>query len=246
MDNFRNTRFWQHPGTWRANRLRRSALVPSPVVAYPDPGPILLQAKAFATEFSRQKHPLLLGITDGKAVGTYIEASFKQSLREVGVIEATEGNAAKGIDLPTFGIDIKVTSVRQPQSSSPFGSFKQKVEGLGYDLMLFVYSKLDEAGECAVEFVAVRHIPSRLTADYQTTRGLRRLILEEDGNADDVFAFLVDKNIPADEASLFEYAEWLVTTPPEQGYVTISNALQWRLQYGRVVAGGIDGIIEIV
>jgi len=246
MDGFLKTSFGQHPGTWPSNQFRRQPLVSSPTVIHPAPDPIIAQAQIFAAEFSAHKHPLLLGVTDGKAVGTYIEASFKQSLREVGIIEATEGNAAKGIDLPSFGIDIKVTSVRQPQSSSPFGSFKQKVEGLGYDLLLFVYAKLDEAGECAVDFVAVRHIPSRLTADYQTTRGLRRLILEEDGNADDVFAFLVDKNIPADEASLFEYAERLVTRPPDQGYVTVSNALQWRLQYGRIVAGGIDGIIEIV
>ena len=210
------------------------------------PDTIIEHAKVFATAFSSQKHPLLLGVTDGKAVGTYIEAAFKQSLRDIGIIEAVEGNAAKGIDLPSFGIDIKVTSVRQPQSSSPFGSFKQKVEGLGYDLLVFVYAKLDEAGQCKVEFVAVRYIPARLTADYQTTRTLRRLILEEDGNADDVFAFLIERNIPADETTLFEYAKWLIENPPEQGYLTISNALQWRLQYGRVVAGGIEGVTEIV
>jgi hypothetical protein len=115
------------------------------------PKRILQQAEIFATEFALQSHPNLLGVTDGKAVGTYIETAFKTSLRAIGIIEATEGNAAKGIDLPTFSIDIKVTSMRQPQSSSPFSSFKQKVEGLGYDLLLFVYSKLDEAAECHVE-----------------------------------------------------------------------------------------------
>jgi hypothetical protein len=207
---------------------------------------IITQAKVFAAEFSARPHPLLLGVTDGKAVGTYIESAFKLSLREIGIIEATEGNAAKGIDLPSFNTDIKVTSVRQPQSSSPFGSYKQKIEGLGYDLMLFVYAKLDEASECTVDFVAVRHIPARLTADFQTTRGLRKLILEDEGNADDVFAFLVGKNIPADEASLMEYARWLVEHPPAQGFITISNALQWRLQYSRIVAGGIEGVVDVV
>lgn len=214
-------------------------------VALQPPDRIIEQAAVFAREFASVKHATLLGVTDGKAVGTYIENAFKQSLRGIGVIEAIEGNAAKGIDLPSFGVDIKVTSVRQPQSSSPFGSFKQKVEGLGYDLILFVYAKLDEADECTVEFVAVRYIPSGLSADFQTTRGLRRLIFDEEGNADDVFAFLVERNIPADEASLYEYAEWLVQNPPAQGYLTISNALQWRLQYGRIVTGGIPGVIEI-
>lgn len=210
------------------------------------PEPVLKQAKVFAREFSKTPHPNLLGVTDGKAVGTYIETAFKTSLRSIGIIEAVEGNAAKGIDLPTFAIDIKVTSTRQPQSSSPFFDFKQKVEGLGYNLLVFVYSKLDQASECNVEFVAVRYIPSHLTADFQTTRGLRRIILEQDGIADDVFAFLVERNIPGDEASLFEYAEWLLENPPQQGYLTVSNALQWRLQYGRIVLGGIDGVTEIV
>jgi hypothetical protein len=203
------------------------------------------QAAIFATEFSAVDHPDLRGVSDGKAVGTYIERRFKEDLAKVGIIEAIEGNAAKGIDLPSFEIDIKVTSVRQPQSSSPFGSFKQKVEGLGYNLLLFVYDKNDER-EKNVEFVAVRFIPSRLTADSQTTRGLRRLILEEEGNADDVFAFMVEKNIPTDEPSLYEYAEDLIDSPPEQGFLTVSNALQWRLQYSRIVTGGIDGVVEIV
>jgi hypothetical protein len=210
------------------------------------PAPIIEQAKVFALDFSRVLHPDLLGVTDGKAVGTYIELAFKKSLRDIGIIEATEGNAAKGIDLPSFNTDIKVTSIRQPQSSSPFRSFKQKIEGLGYDLMLFVYRKVDHDSECKVEFTAVRHIPARLTGDFQTTSGLRRLILEQDGNADDVFAFLVERNIPADEASLYEYATQLVGSPPAQGYLTMSNALQWRLQYSRVVAGGISDILEII
>jgi hypothetical protein len=191
------------------------------------------------------KHPELLGTTDGKAVGTYIEVAFKKSLHDSGVIEATEGNAAKGIDLPSFDIDIKVTSVKQPQSSSPFGSFKQKIEGLGYNLILFVYAKADEANVCSVEFTAVRFIPSHLTADFQTTRGLRKLILEDEANVDDVFAFLIARNIPADEASLYEYAKSLLASPPAQGYLTMSNALQWRLQYARIVAGGIPDVLEI-
>lgn len=208
--------------------------------------PLVEHARAFATGFASVKHPALLGITDGKAVGTYVEAAFKLALQGAGVVQAAEGNAAKGIDLPSLNTDIKVTSVRQPQSSSPFGSYKQKIEGLGYDLMLFVYSKLDEAGECCVEFPAVRLIPSALTADYQTTRGLRRLILEDDANAEDVFAFLTEKNIPVDGSSLMEYARWLIENPPAQGWITISNALQWRLQYGRIVAGSIDGVIEVM
>ena len=206
---------------------------------------VIEQAALFGKAFESVDHPSLRGMNDGKTIGTYIERSFKESLAEAGIIEAIEGNIAKGIDLPSFDLDIKVTSQRKPQSSSPFGSFKQKIEGLGYSLLLFVYDKEDERDR-NVSFTAIRYIPAELTGDFQTTLGLRRLVLEDDGNADDVYAFLVERNIPAEETSLYEYAEWLVQNPPRQGYLTIANALQWRLQYGRVVAGGIEGLHEIL
>lgn len=54
------------------------------------------------------------------------------------------GNSASGIDLPELNVDIKVTSIVQPQSSCPFKSARQKIFGLGYSLLVFVYSKTDE------------------------------------------------------------------------------------------------------
>ncbi len=40
----------------------------------------------------------------------------------------------------------------------------------------------------------------------------------------------------------------LLKKPLGTGYLTISNALQWRLQYSRVIAkaGEIDGIIKVI
>jgi len=59
---------------------------------------------------------------------------------------------------------------------------------------------------------------------------------------------LQDKNIPADEITLAELAKQILKTPPEQGYLTMSNALQWRLQYQRIVSlnEDVSGIIKIV
>jgi hypothetical protein len=111
--------------------------------------------RGFANAFSARSHDVLRGVTDGKAVGTYIEQHFQEYLVAQGVIE-TLGNSAKGIDLPALDTDIKVTSVRQPQSSSPFTSFKQKIEGLGYNLILFVYDKRDTTTGCYISFKAVR------------------------------------------------------------------------------------------
>ena len=42
-------------------------------------------------------------------------------------------------------------------------------------------------------------------------------------------------------------AEELLESPPKIGYLTISNALQWRLQYRRVIdrAGSVDGVRRV-
>lgn len=109
---------------------------------------------------------------------------------------------------------------------------------------MFVYEKQDRGVDCFLRFVAVRFIPKEVTGDYQTTRGLRELI-SRGANQDDIMAFLLDRMIPADELSLAAYAEELLDNPPHQGYLTISNALQWRLQYQRVLAVPLDGVVDL-
>jgi hypothetical protein len=241
---------WRSPGATRPARgQRQAALVACGAMpgTPPDFDRLCEEARAFADAFCAEAHPELLGITDGKAVGTYIESRFKAHLEARGffVEDDDTGNAAKGIDLPGLETDIKVTSLRQPQSSAPFKRFQQKIEGLGYNLLLFVYVK-EDGEECRIEFPYVRFIPAGLTGDFQTTRYLRQLILENEGEVEDIVAYLQDRNVPADDASLVAYAEELVTHPPAQGYLTISNALQWRLQYKRVVTDDIPGIRDVI
>jgi hypothetical protein len=201
------------------------------------------EAQRFAAEQSKADEPLLFGVTDGKAVGTHVEQKFCNLL--AARYEFGRGSAAKGIDFPELDVDIKVTSIKQPQSSCPFRSARQKVYGLGYDLLLFVYEKVDDQRSQTAR-LNIRHailIDRGRTADYQTTTGLRR-ILENNGNADDLMAFLLDRNLPLDDIGARELAEEIVANPPETGYLTISNALQWRLQYGRAIAesGRVDGL----
>jgi hypothetical protein len=47
---------------------------------------------------------------------------------------------------------------------------------------------------------------------------------------------------------LNQLANQILKTPPVQGYLTISNALQWRLQYQRVVTldKAVQGISKII
>lgn len=204
------------------------------------------EAEAFASSECEYYAPDLYGVTDGKAVGTYLELKFRNYLAERYSFD--EGNAAKGIDFPGLDVDIKVTSIKQPQSSCPFRSARQKVYGLGYCLLIFVYDKTDDAAARTsnLKILHTVFVEKHRTADYQLTRGIRR-ILEQEGNADDLIGYMMDKNLPVDEIGANTLAEAILQSPPQQGYLTISNALQWRLQYGRVIseAGRVEGINRI-
>ena len=103
---------------------------------------VIIEAKTFCIAQSKTPNKELYGITDGKAVGTHIEHKFQQYL--AGKYELKIGSSAKGIDLPSIDIDIKVTSIKQPQSSCPFKDAKQKIFGLGYNLLVFIYDKIDD------------------------------------------------------------------------------------------------------
>ncbi len=185
------------------------------------------EAKAFCIAESKIKNKSLFGITDGKAVGTHIEHKFQEHLNSK--YKTTIGSSANGIDLPSDDIltDIKVTSIKQPQSSCPFKDAKQKIYGLGYNLLVFVYEKVDEpkTKTASLDFVSCSFISKERTDDYTTTYRLREMVKDK-ANIEDIVAYLNDKNIPADEITLNQLAVQILKTPPAQGYLTISNALQ--------------------
>ncbi|HQB22573.1 MAG TPA: restriction endonuclease [Bacteroidales bacterium] len=207
------------------------------------------EAKAFCIAESKIQNKFLFGVTDGKAVGTYIEHKFQEQLNSK--YKTTIGATASGIDLPSEDIltDIKVTSISHPQSSCPFKNAKQKIFGLGYNLLIFVYDKIDDpkTRTAKLDFVTCIFISKERTADYTTTYRLREMVKDK-ANIEDIVAYLSDKNIPADEITLNQLAKQILKTPPVQGYLTISNALQWRLQYQRVVTldKNVQGISKVI
>lgn len=210
---------------------------------------LIEESLSFCISESKYKNKELYGVTDGKAVGTHVEHKFKNYLDEK--YNLTIGSSASGIDLPSDDIqtDIKVTSIKQPQSSCPFKDAKQKIFGLGYNLLVFVYDKTDDprTKTANLNFVSCSFVSKERTADYTTTFRLREMVKDK-ANEADIIAYLNDKNIPADEITLSELARQVLKSPPEQGYLTISNALQWRLQYQRIVDlnEDIKGITKIV
>ena len=70
----------------------------------------LLQSEAasFAVAESAHSEPLLFGVTDGKAVGTYLEHKFRAHLQTK--YDFILGSSASGIDFPELDVDMKVGS----------------------------------------------------------------------------------------------------------------------------------------
>lgn len=207
---------------------------------------LIKEAKAFSAAESKWDEPSIYGATDGKRVGTYLEQKFTEYLSNKYTFK--RGNAASGIDFPELGVDIKVTSVKQPQSSCPYKSARQKIFGLGYNLLVFVYEKKDNTRKRTgrLDLKHTVYVHKERTGDYQITKEVLR-ILKNEGNTNDLVALMQDKNLPVDEIGAEAIAEEILKAPPNQGYLTISNALQWRLQYQRVIekAGKVKGIIQV-
>ena len=206
---------------------------------------LIREAQRFSQVMSSENHTELIGVTDGKAVGTYVEHRFQNYLRER--YSMTVGSSASGIDLPSVNTDIKTTSITQPQSSCPFKSARQKIFGLGYNLLVFVYSKHDTRNSCSLQITHCTFIEADRTADYTITALIRRM-LSVNANKEDIIALLNDKNVPGDEITYNDLADEILAFPPSQGYLTISNALQWRLQYKRVIElnNTIEGVVNFV
>ncbi|MCD8007063.1 MAG: restriction endonuclease [Oscillospiraceae bacterium] len=206
---------------------------------------LIISSKEFCEHESSINHVALIGVTDGKAVGTYVEHRFKDYLLSKYAVEI--GNSAKGIDLPGEQIqtDIKVTSITQPQSSCPYESARQKVFGLGYNLLIFVYEKHDLPTTCNLNFLHCTFVDKERTSDFTITKRLREMV-SDGANKEDIMSYLQDRNIPGDEITLSMLADEILQCPPKQGYLTISNALQWRLQYSRVISlnNSTEGIIN--
>ena len=101
--------------------------------------------------------------------------------------------------------------------------------GCSHVRLIFVYEKTDDhnlkTGRLHIQHTIFE---SHRTAGFQTTTGLRKII-ENSGNVDDIVAFFDERLLPAEEIEKREIAQQVLTNPPEIGYLTISNALQWRL-----------------
>lgn len=217
--------------------------MPKPKLDIPS---LVKEARTFAQAESAFAETTLFGVTDGKAVGTYLELKFRKHLVDRYTFE--QGNAAKGIDFPDIGVDMKVTKADKPQSSSLYKSARQKVTGLGYALLVFGYKKTDDPAAKAahLDLRNVVLVEARRTGDYQMTKRLRDAI-SNGADSDDLAGIIDEFNLIWDDGEPDQLIEELLKAPPEQGYLGMTSVPQWRLRYKRVFreAGVVDGIHRV-
>jgi hypothetical protein len=202
-------------------------------------------AKKFCLSESASNFPELKGITDGKNIGSFVEKRLKDFLSERFNVEI--GNSASGLDFPSLDIntDLKVTSCQQPQSSCPYKSSRQKIFGLGYNLLVIIYDKKDSDNTSYMNYLNCTFVEDSRTSDYTMTKRLSEM-LKDGCNHADIVAYFFDKGIFGDDIALANLADEVLNCGVKQGYLTISNALQWRLQYGRVISlsNSVSGVFN--
>jgi hypothetical protein len=102
-----------------------------------------------------------------------------------------------------------------------------------------------DGGETTAYFHTL-FVETAATGDFTMTKRLREMV-DDGANEDDVVAYLTDRNLPVDEIEARNIAREVLKAPPSLGYLTISNALQWRLQYGHAIreAGRASGVVRL-
>lgn len=198
---------------------------------------LLSETRLFAKQISGEPIQEIYGKTDGKNVGTYVEKKFKEYLKHKYNVEI--GNSARGIDLPEINVDIKVTSKKKPQSSSPFKNAREQIFGLGHCLLIFVYIRVDDSktGRSKLEIEKVFFVEKEKTSDKELTRKINDILTMKDGDTIKSLVVCINKkNKHLSEELILSIAEEFSTKEgiPE-GVIGISNAPQWRLSFSNVV-----------
>jgi hypothetical protein len=190
---------------------------------------LIEEASRFATSVSQHSFSELYGCTDGKRVSTFFEKRFQSVLSRF--YDFQLGNAAKGIDFPSLNVDMKFTSHEHPQSSSPFLNHRQRVFGLGYSLLVFVYCRSENHTDRSSCFniESCSYLCATETGDARITAKIID-ILSGGGNKKHIEQMLLSFDFPQSDAT--EIADSVMQHKVVQGKITISLAMQYRLTFG--------------
>ena len=210
---------------------------------------LISEAKTFCLREATYDNPELYVISDNATTNHYIKRKFFEHLNE---LYNFDYQTDKGISFPEKDINtnILVVSKEKPESMCVFKNAMQKIYGLGFNVILFIYEKEDNHDQKAsrISFKKCAFIEKERTADYDITFQLIQMI-ENDAQKDDIIGFLMDHNMPADELKLNHIAEQILINPPKQGYFGICYPMKWELKFGKFLdlkeqTGGITDILE--
>lgn len=208
---------------------------------------LVRSAQAFCLQAEQTGHKEIFGQVSCHVVNSFVERCFLEHLAETFNLDV--GFSPLNVALPSINTEIRTAPVDRPDMFCPYISSRQKIYGLGYNLLLLLYSKTDDnaAKEGHFSIHSCEYISAERTADYMTTKILHEVLLGG-GNADDVFAFLSDWMQGTTSERLRELSAEIVQSPPSIGYLTISKAWQWRLQSSHVVGEveDLEGMTHIM
>lgn len=170
-----------------------------------------------------------------KQIGTYFEKELRDWFENKhGLV--SEGSVAEDIDLPAFNLDVKTTSNRQPQSSSTFDDPGERIVGVDYNILLFVYDKQSVDGGNKFEIKTCAYIPKERASDYRKSDDAVKLVADyREGKLSESELREQLEDLTGVGAISDKKFEEIKNDPPEKGAITITPALQWRFNYNKMV-----------
>lgn len=170
-----------------------------------------------------------------KQIGTYFEKKLRDWFENIhGLV--SEGSVAEDIDLPAFNLDVKTTSNRQPQSSSTFDDPGERIVGVDYNILLFIYHKQSVDGGNKFQIKTCAYIPKERASDYRKSDDAVKLVADyREGKLSESELREQLENLTGVGAISDEKFEEIKENPPEKGAITITPALQWRFNYNKMV-----------
>lgn len=190
-------------------------------------------------------------LSSSKKIGTYFEKELRDWFGNETDIDS-DGSVAQEEDIPELNLDVKATSKTQPQSSIPMRAPIERIRGMNYDILVFIYDMDKSGDERSVEIEHCSYIPRERTSDHRKSKEARELIEEYENN--DISWSELKTNIKeltgvshleSVEVVTDEQLEELIKNPPKEGAITVSAAAQWRPQYRQVTKDDEDGYEKI-
>ncbi|MDD5349838.1 MAG: hypothetical protein PHQ12_06470 [Chthoniobacteraceae bacterium] len=204
-----------------------------------------IEASAFAKAHAHHNEPALLGL-DYPVVEPYYLHRFKTELAKR--YELPEADSDEGITFPGIKVDVKFINDRLEDSYCPMISGMQRFQGLGYDVLLFVYHQQSDftAGTVWLDIQQAIWVENYRTADWYATISLIDCLAKTPA-MENILAILDDLPFSLHPGEAWKLAENVLKTPPKQGYAAIGRASEWHIRWGRVIreAGKVDGILRL-